>query len=423
MNLAARLDPDDRARGALPRARRRRVGLGGQPPRFALEPLPGAARRSRRGWSSGSGSSSRCATPRAPSVRSSPPSARGASPRELADMLFAAATDHRYLDVGHALDFVNKAFEALDIVGWERAEPVLALVAGAGRRRRADGGGERLAQPGRPGRAARAAFAELPERSPPAARRGGWDGRAALVERDPRRRAGGDPRRRCSGRCATARREVELASAVTFAAAMRIARFPTSNEFGDWDTALHTFTFANAVEQGLRRSPSPELLRGVFDAAMSVYLDRFLNVPATRLPAPERGARSRGAARPSSRAARPAAAGRRGGRARRPFLAAGGEPRDSSPRSARRCPRGPRLPHHPVRRGGRAPARAARAARATAAALIAAARYLAAHATDDALAAPDIRDRPAPAPRREAVRGRGLKELRAPPTAPRDRPS
>jgi hypothetical protein len=65
---------------------------------------------------------------------------------------------------------------------------------------------------------------------------------------------------------------------------MRIARFPTSNEFGDWDTALHTFTFANAVEQGLRRAPSVELLRGVFDAAASVHLDRFLNVPATRLP-------------------------------------------------------------------------------------------------------------------------------------------
>jgi hypothetical protein len=84
--------------------------------------------------------------------------------------------------------------------------------------------------------------------------------------------------------------EVEIASAVTFAAATRIARFPTTNEFGDWDTALHTFTFANAVEQGLRRSPSPELLRGVFDAAMSVHLDRFLNVPAKRLPAPEQGA-------------------------------------------------------------------------------------------------------------------------------------
>jgi hypothetical protein len=78
---------------------------------------------------------------------------------------------------------------------------------------------------------------------------------------------------------------VELGSAVSFAAARRIARFPTSNEFGDWDTALHTFTFANAVEQGLRRSPSPALLRGVLDGAISVHLDRFLNVPAARLPA------------------------------------------------------------------------------------------------------------------------------------------
>ena len=40
-------------------------------------------------------------------------------------MLFAAATDHRYLDGGHTLDFVNKALEALDVAGWERAEPVL----------------------------------------------------------------------------------------------------------------------------------------------------------------------------------------------------------------------------------------------------------------------------------------------------------
>jgi hypothetical protein len=76
----------------------------------------------------------------------------------------------------------------------------------------------------------------------------------------------------------------QLAAAVTYAAALRIARFHTSNEFSDWDTALHTFTFANAIQQGLRRAPSAELVRGLFDAAMSVYLDRFLNVPAMRLP-------------------------------------------------------------------------------------------------------------------------------------------
>lgn len=79
----------------------------------------------------------------------------------------------------------------------------------------------------------------------------------------------------------------ELAAIVSYAAAMRIARFHTSNEFPDWDTALHTFSFANAIEQGMRRAPSVELLRGVFDAAMCVYLDRFLNIPAARIPQPK----------------------------------------------------------------------------------------------------------------------------------------
>ena len=55
----------------------------------------------------------------------------GISRTQIAEMLFAAATDHRYLDVGHVLDFINKALEALDATDWQEAEPVLAsLVAG-----------------------------------------------------------------------------------------------------------------------------------------------------------------------------------------------------------------------------------------------------------------------------------------------------
>src|SRR5262249_1957389 len=45
--------------------------------------------------------------------------------RRMAEMLFAAATDHRYIQIGHVLDFTNKAFEALDVAGWDLAEPVL----------------------------------------------------------------------------------------------------------------------------------------------------------------------------------------------------------------------------------------------------------------------------------------------------------
>jgi hypothetical protein len=119
---------------------------------------------------------------------------------------------------------------------------------------------------------------------------GDWTGEESLVQvllgDDPQAivdglldalRAGADP--------------VTVAGTVAYAAALRIARFHTSNEFGDWDTALHTFTFANAVQQGLRRvgpigGDNHLLVRGIFDAAMSVYLDRFLNIPAARLPEP-----------------------------------------------------------------------------------------------------------------------------------------
>jgi hypothetical protein len=119
-----------------------------------------------------------------------------------------------------------------------------------------------------------------------ASRRGSWTGREALVPV-----LLGEDAQAIADALLVALREgatgEEVAGAVAYAAALRIARFHTSNEFGDWDTALHTFTFANAIHQGLRRAPSPELLRGVFDAGMSVYLDRFLNVPAARLPDPD----------------------------------------------------------------------------------------------------------------------------------------
>ncbi len=36
----------------------------------------------------------------------------------------------------------------------------------------------------------------------------------------------------------------------------------------------------------MKRTASPEMLRGVFHGAMRVYLDRFLNVPPAPLPAP-----------------------------------------------------------------------------------------------------------------------------------------
>src|SRR5262249_34189583 len=50
----------------------------------------------------------------------------GADARQIGDILFAAATDHRFINIGPTLDFTNKALEALVTAGWESAEPVLS---------------------------------------------------------------------------------------------------------------------------------------------------------------------------------------------------------------------------------------------------------------------------------------------------------
>ncbi len=78
----------------------------------------------------------------------------------------------------------------------------------------------------------------------------------------------------------------KLSSSVAYAASRRPVHFHVSNEFGDWDTVHHTFTYTNAVDQAIRRSPSTSLARGIFDGAMSVYLERFLNVPKQPIPTP-----------------------------------------------------------------------------------------------------------------------------------------
>ena len=280
MNLLPSLDPADRAGALFHGVADVASDSAGDVPRFPLDPLPGSPTEPERlaRWFR-----------RFVDVRDAEGAERAlvsavranASQTQLADMLFAAATDHRYLDGGHTLDFVNKALEALDVAGWRRAESVLASLpaqlAGAERMEEANN----WRNPVDLVALIEEAFVRLPDDLAP--RQTNWTGRTELVETV----LGDDPVAIVEALLAALTngvRAVELAAAVSFAAATRIARFPTTNEFGDWDTALHTFTFANAVEQGLRRSASRALVRGIFDAAMSVHLDRFLNVPATRLP-------------------------------------------------------------------------------------------------------------------------------------------
>jgi nitrite reductase/ring-hydroxylating ferredoxin subunit len=286
MNLLPHLAHEDRPRALYHGLSAVSRDSAGEPPRFTLRPLPTETvdLTTLKGWFRrfvevrDSEGAERCIVS---AVRA------GADQAQMADMLFSSATDHRYLDVGHVLDFTNKAFEALEVAGWSHAEVVLSSLAEGyvGARRMEESNSWR--NPLDLVEVLEDAFEQLANALKRGrARRGRWEDQeeltAVLVEADPKAIA--------EALLAALREgatEEALAGAVTYAAALRIARFPTTNEFGDWDTALHTFTFSNAVHQGLRRVPSLELLRGVFDAAMSVHLDRFLNVPPARVPEPD----------------------------------------------------------------------------------------------------------------------------------------
>ena len=289
MNLMPYLTVEDRPRALYHGLSAVARDTAGHPPRFGVRPLPDATTdlATLKRWFRqfvevrDAEGAERCVIS---AIRG------GADHRQMADMLFAAVTDHRYINTGHPADFTNKAFEALDIAGWQLAEPVLtSLVTGY-----ADAGRMEESNAWRYPIDLIAILDQCFEMLPAALAEGSQlraEGRYA----EPNRKTlapillADDPQASVDALLEALRAgcpEADLAAAVAYAAALRIAQFHTSNEFGDWDTALHTFSFANAIHQGLRRSPSPELVRGVFDAAMSIYLDRFLNTPAARLPEP-----------------------------------------------------------------------------------------------------------------------------------------
>lgn len=285
INLLPDLDESDRSRALYQGLSAVARDSAGAPPHFRVHPLPtdGLDFPTLKAWfrqfidQRDAEAAERCLIT---AVQS------GLDRSQIADLLFAAATDHRYLDGGHVLDFINKALEALDQVDWQEVELVLASLVGG------------LANATRMEEASAwrypvdlvaildKTFEQLPDAlAAGQARRGSWSESALLpilLGEDAEAIATGLLEALRSG-CT----EVQLAELVTYAAALRVARFHTNNDHGDWNSAHHPFTFAHAVQQGMRRVPSIELLRGVFDAAISVYLNRFLNVPAARLPDPQ----------------------------------------------------------------------------------------------------------------------------------------
>ncbi len=288
MNLLPYLDERDRPRAMYHGLAAVAAECAGKPPRFEQQPLPLSGKNADKlslleNWFR-----------QFIEVRDSRGAERclvsaielGVERQQIAQMLFAAATDHRYLDGGHTLDFTNKALEALDTVGWQNAASVLtSLVRGyASAERKEESNAWRY--PIDLVAIVEGAFSQLDAAIANGwEKQGSWSDQERLVEV----LLGEDPQAIANSLLEALRNGAafeELAGTVTYAAALRIAQFSTNNELGDWNTAHHSFTFAHAVESGLRRVPSPLLLRGVFDGAMTVYLNRFLNVPPARLPEP-----------------------------------------------------------------------------------------------------------------------------------------
>jgi nitrite reductase/ring-hydroxylating ferredoxin subunit len=274
------LAPEDRPLALFHGAVRVAGDTAGGPPRFELDPLPAASVPLPRlkTWFR-----------RAVEVRDEDGAERvlqtaiagGAAPTGLADMLLSAATDHIYLDAGHVLDFINKACEYLDLVGWSEARLALpSLVSGLCSAQRSE---EQNAwrNPVDLVEILGVHLERLAQLTPGAGPLGDeFDTLVAAVLDD-------DPTAGASAITAALERGVapaEVGRAVAHAAALRIGRFHTSNEFADWDTVHNTWTSCQALAQALARAPSAELARGLYHAAMRVYLDRFLNVPAARLP-------------------------------------------------------------------------------------------------------------------------------------------
>jgi nitrite reductase/ring-hydroxylating ferredoxin subunit len=191
--------------------------------------------------------------------------AKGASPRELADAFLGALTDHVFLEGGHMLDFTEKAFELLDRIGWAHAAPVLASLVTdlAGASRSEEDSDWRIPHD----------LIALMEN----AEAGGGEPSAEEVLSD-------DPARVVA---ALAAAKPGAEDRLAIAALTRVARFHLRNEFFDWDTVHHAFTYAEAARRFVARcSPGLPRTRALLHGAMDVYLVRFLNIPAAPEPKP-----------------------------------------------------------------------------------------------------------------------------------------
>ncbi len=278
-NLLPALDEEDRPLALTHGLARMAADTSGQAPRFIVDALPAARVPLARlkTWFR-----------RAVDVRDAEGAERALQTVLLSgagtalDLLYAAATDHLFIDDGHELDFITKAAEYLEHAGAEQAPAALgSLIHGLCEAQRSE---EQYAwrYPIDLPALIAPAMDELPD---------SWTSFGAGPVRDLQALSTALLAEEPAPIVAAVREELRagaapaaVAQAIAYAAALRLARFPVSNEFGDWDTVHNTWSSCSALFRALSRHPSPELARGIYHAAMALYLDRFLMVPAARLP-------------------------------------------------------------------------------------------------------------------------------------------
>src|SRR5271165_2992410 len=178
--------------------------------------------------------------------------AAGLSPAALADALLAAATERAFADGGHSLDFINKAFECLDLIGWKHASSLLPTILGQMVAARGAEESTEWLQPIDLIALCDEAASQLPELFAASRDADGWSDHAPLA----RELLGEDPAGIIDAIKAAVHAGAapsDLGRALAYAAALRVARFGNANEHADWETAHHVFTYANALCQMLGR--------------------------------------------------------------------------------------------------------------------------------------------------------------------------
>jgi nitrite reductase/ring-hydroxylating ferredoxin subunit len=210
-------------------------------------------------------------------------------PRDVADLIFGGATERLYANGGHELESCNKIFELIELLGDADAPNLVPLLMEGltdARGREESTNWHHPIELVQPLRALEQRLPRVLDRPDDPA----WAPDDALTELilgdDPLATIVGLERALSAGAPATA-----IARHVAYAAALRLARFATSNEVTDWFNPQHTFVYCNGAYQAVSRAATPDVVRGVFHGAMSVYMDRYLNVPPARLPS-ERNTRN-----------------------------------------------------------------------------------------------------------------------------------